>query len=90
MALAFLRKLFHSLHESALPCRETGIRRLDGSSDMGLLVHEIEVLSCSFDTGFNYIQPILTIIYVIREMESVMILQFAGILQFSKVLILLV
>ena len=36
------------------------------------------------------IRPILTIIYVIREMESVMILQFVEILQFSKVLILLV
>ena len=57
---------------------------------MGSLVHGIEVLACSFDTGFSYIQPILTIIYVIREMESVMILPFAGILQFSKVLILLV
>ena len=36
------------------------------------------------------IRPILTIIYVIREMESVMILQFVEILRFSKVLISLV
>ena len=36
------------------------------------------------------IRPILTIIYVIREMESVMILQLVEILQFSKVLLLLV
>ena len=36
------------------------------------------------------IRPILTIIYVIREMESVMILQFVEILQFSKILISLV
>ena len=36
------------------------------------------------------IRPILTIIYVIREMESVMILQVVEILQFSKVLISLV
>ena len=51
------------------------------------LLRGIEVLACSFRLQ---LRPILTIIYVIREMESVMILQFVEILRFSKVLILLV
>ena len=51
-------------------------------------LHRIEVLACSFDT--DLLRPILTIIYVTTEMESVMTLQFLEILQFSKVLISLV
>ena len=57
-------------------------------------LHGIEVLACSFDTDFNYSlfwQYFMHgLFYVIREMESVMILQFVEILQFSKVLISLV
>ena len=53
-------------------------------------LHGIEVLTCSFDTDCNYGLFILTIICVIRKMESVMILRFVEILQFSKVLISLV
>ena len=49
----------------------------------------IEVLACSFDTWLR-LWSILTIIYVIRKMGSVMILQFVEILRFSKVLISLV
>ena len=52
----------------------------------------MEVLAFSFDTDYfdNNLRSILTIIYVIREMEKVMTLQFVEILQFSKVLISLV
>ena len=49
----------------------------------------IEVLAFSFDTWLR-LWSILTIIYVIRKMGSVMILQFAEIPRFSKVLISLV
>ena len=48
-----------------------------------------EVLACIFDTWL-WLQSILTIIYVIRKMGSVMILQFVEIWRFSKVLISLV
>ena len=58
--------LFHSLHECALPHSETGIHGLDDSLWLGskwdrrfdripvTLLHGIEVLTCSFDTDFNY------------------------------------
>ena len=52
-------------------------------------LREIEALARSFDTDFSY-GLFLTTIYVIREMESVMILKFVEIFQFSKVLISLV
>ena len=52
-------------------------------------VHRMEVLAYSFWYRLQ-LRPILTIIYVIMEMGSVMILQFVEILQFSKVLISLV
>ena len=96
--------LFHSLHERAIPRSETGIRGLDDSPWHGskwgrwfdripaTSLRGIEVLAFSFDTDYfdNNLRPILTIIYVIRETEKVMILQFVEILQFSKVLISLV
>ena len=57
-------------------------------------LHRIEALARSFDTNFNYglfwLYFMYSLFYVIREMESVMILEFVEILQFSKVLISLV
>ena len=49
----------------------------------------IEVLACSFDTDFNY-GLFWQKIFVITEIESLMILQFVEIVQFSKVSISLV
>ena len=86
---------------TALTCSETGIHGSDDSlwhdSKWGQRFDRIpaHVITRDWSVSMQFwywlqLQSILTIIYVIREMESVMILQFVKILQFSKVSIPLV
>ena len=74
--------LFHSLHEKALPCSETGIRGSDDSllhgSKWGRRFDQIPAHVITWDWSVSMwfwdrfqLRPILTIIYVIRKMENV-------------------
>ena len=90
--------MFHSLHTCALPRSELGYA--DRVTHCGMVPNGVvgfdripaHVITRDWNISMKFwyrlqLRPILTIIYLIREMESVMVLQFVKILQFSKVLI---